>query len=111
MQVNQPAITPAQIAAAVVALIAPVAELLRAFGVYDLNPAQQSALNGLVLALAGFAAVLVAADAHLRAARNAAHAQITSSMPVVPDATWTQPSASPAPAKRSHHARKKATTS
>ena len=102
MQVNQPAITPAQIAAAVVALIAPVAELLRAFGVYDLSAAQASALNGLVLALAGFAAVLVAADAHLRAARNKAHAQIESA----PKPIVIPPPPAPAKPARSHAAKK-----
>lgn len=73
---NRPALTPAQIAAAVIALIVPVATFLRAFGVYDLTPTQQSAVNGLILALAAFAAVLVTADAYLRGKRNDAHAKV-----------------------------------
>lgn len=81
MTPNQPAITPAQIAAAIVALIAPVAEALHAFGVYDLTLAQQHALTTVAYALAGFAAVLVAADAALRAARNKARATIAAGSP------------------------------
>jgi hypothetical protein len=79
MEPNQPAITPAQIGAAIVALIAPTAALLAAFHVVTLTGQQEGAVRDMILALAGLAAVIVAADAHLRAARNKARAAVAAS--------------------------------
>lgn len=100
MEPNQPAITPAMIAAAVVALIAPIADLLHTFGVYDLTAGQQSAVTKMIFALAGLAAVIVAADAYLRGKRNDARATILAA-PTGPDVAaspgaravtaWTDP--------------------
>jgi len=63
----RPDITPAQ----TTAIIAAVAQFLRAFGIYDVSPEQQDALNvacGLLLAV-------VLGDVGIRAARNSADAK------------------------------------
>lgn len=89
---NRPAITQATIVAAVIALIAPVAEFLRAFGVYDLNAGQQHAIGALVLPLAVFGGLIAAADAYLRGKRNEAHAAtMLKARPVA----WPVPSPQP----------------
>lgn len=102
MQSNQPPITAAQIVAVLVALIAPTASLLAAFGVYTLTASQQGAINDMIVALAGLGAVIAAADAHLRAARNKAHAQIESA----PKPIVIPPPPAPAKPARSHAAKK-----
>jgi hypothetical protein len=102
---KRPSITGAQIAAAVIALIAPVAEALHAFGVFDLSRPQQDALQGLVVALVAFGGVLVAGDAYLRGKRNDAHAKVATAPKTVHETkvysagtnptasaiTWTEP--------------------
>jgi hypothetical protein len=63
----RPDITPAQ----VTAIVAAAAQFLRAFGIYDITPEQQEALNvasGLLLAV-------VIGDVGIRAARNSADAK------------------------------------
>jgi hypothetical protein len=75
LEPNRPALTPAMVSGALLALVGPLAEALSAFGVYHVSPAQQSAVNHLIVALTGFAVALVAADAYLRGKRNDAHSQ------------------------------------
>jgi hypothetical protein len=76
LEPNRPALTPAMVSGALLALVGPLAEALSAFGVYHVSPAQQSAVNHLIVALTGFAVALVAADAYLRGKRNDAHAAV-----------------------------------
>jgi hypothetical protein len=73
---NQPAVTPAQIAAVLIAGIPAVANLLVAFGVYSVSHAQQAALSDALTWLGVVAGVMIAADAGLRSARNHARAKI-----------------------------------
>ena len=72
---RRPDITAAQIGAALVAGVPGVATLLTAFGVADVNAAQQDALSGAVTWSAVLAAVLISGDAALRATRNLADAK------------------------------------
>jgi len=72
---RRPDITAAQIGAGLVAGVPGVATLLTAFGVADINPAQQDALSGAVTWSAVLAAVLISGDAALRATRNLADAK------------------------------------
>lgn len=67
---NMPDITPPQCIAAVVAGIPIIAELLRAFGVYDLSKEQQDALSNAVTWAGVFAGALIGGDAILRTGRN-----------------------------------------
>lgn len=72
----RPDLTPAQITA----LIAAAAQFLRAFGIYDISPEQQDALNvasGLLLAV-------VIGDVGIRAARNSADAKVQSAALATP---------------------------
>jgi hypothetical protein len=72
---KQPDITPAQLVGVVVAGVPVVATLLRAFGVYDVTPDQQHALQDTVTWGGVLGGVLFASDAGLRAARNHADAR------------------------------------
>ena len=72
---RRPDITAAQIGAGLVAGVPGVATLLTAFGVADVNAAQQDALSGAVTWSAVLAAVLIGGDAALRATRNLADAK------------------------------------
>jgi hypothetical protein len=69
---RRPDVTPAQLVGLVVAGVPVIATLLRAFGVFDLSQEQEDALSSAVGWACGFGAVLLASDAGLRAARNAA---------------------------------------
>ncbi|MEA2640955.1 MAG: hypothetical protein QOF51_2349 [Chloroflexota bacterium] len=81
LEPNRPALTPAMVSAALIALIAPVAEFLSAFGLYTFTAAQQTAVNHLLIALTGFAGVLLLADSYLRGKRNDAHAAVAQRKP------------------------------
>lgn len=69
---RRPDITPAQIAAVLVAGIPALATLLTAFGVSDLSKEQQDALAGVLTWGGVLAGLLIGGDATLRAARNVA---------------------------------------
>jgi hypothetical protein len=69
---NRPDLTPAQVVGVLAAGIPILANLLHAFGVYDVSPEQQQALQDAVTWGGVLAGVLFAADAGLRASRNAA---------------------------------------
>jgi hypothetical protein len=75
MRGHQPDITPAQLVGVVVAGVPVVATLLRAFGVYDVTPDQQHAMQETVTWGAVLGGALFASDAGLRAARNHADAR------------------------------------
>jgi hypothetical protein len=72
---QRPDVTPAQLIGLIVAGVPVLATLLRAFGVYDLSKEQEDALTSAVGWACAFGAVLLASDAGLRAARNAADAK------------------------------------
>jgi hypothetical protein len=72
---RRPDITAAQIGAVTVAGVPGVATLLTAFGVADVDAAQQTALADALTWSAVLAAVLVGGDAALRATRNLADAR------------------------------------
>lgn len=72
----RPDVTKAQVVAAIIALIPIVANLLRAFGVYDLSEDEQDALKQAVFGATAFAGLLVIGDAGLRSARNHADAKV-----------------------------------
>jgi hypothetical protein len=71
----RPDLTPAQVVGVLVAGIPVIATLLRAFGLYDVGPDQQEALEKAVIWAGVVAGLLFASDAGLRAARNAADAR------------------------------------
>jgi hypothetical protein len=71
----RPDITPAQIVGILVAAVPVVASLLHAFGVFDASAAQQDAIRDAIVWCGVTAGVLVASDAGVRAARNAADAK------------------------------------
>jgi hypothetical protein len=75
LQGPRPDITAAQIAAVLVAGVPAIATLLTAFGLGDLNAAQQDALSGALTWSAILAGLLIGGDAALRAARNLAVAK------------------------------------
>lgn len=66
----RPDITPPQIVAMVIAGIPILAQLLHAFGIYDLSPESQEALNNAVTWAGVFAGSLIGGDAVLRTGRN-----------------------------------------
>ena len=66
-----PDITPPQIVAMAVGGIPIIAELLHAFGVYDISPEQQEALSNAVTWAGILGAALIGGDAILRTGRNA----------------------------------------
>lgn len=66
----RPDITPPQVVAVVVGGIPLMAELLRAFGIYDLNVEQQEALSNVVTWAGILAGFIIGGDAILRTGRN-----------------------------------------
>ena len=69
---QRPDLTPAQVVGLLVAGIPIIANLLRAFGVFDATPDQEQALTDTMTWAGIFAGLLFASDAGVRAARNAA---------------------------------------
>jgi hypothetical protein len=67
---NPPDVTPAQVAAVLVAGVPAIATLLSAFGVADLTQEQQDALSQVLTWSAVLAGLLIGGDATLRTARN-----------------------------------------
>jgi hypothetical protein len=67
---NRPSITPAQIVGLLVAGLPVLANLLRAFGVYDLTAEQEAALTDTLQWAAIVAGALFVSDAALRVGRN-----------------------------------------
>jgi hypothetical protein len=67
---KRPDVTPAQVAAVLVAGLPAVATLLSTFGIYDLTGAQQDALSGVLTWSAVLAGLLIGGDATLRTTRN-----------------------------------------
>jgi hypothetical protein len=72
---QRPDVTPAQVAAVLVAGIPAVATLLSTFGIYDLNAGQQDALSGVLTWSAVLAGLLIGGDATLRTTRNVVDAR------------------------------------
>jgi hypothetical protein len=75
MRGQRPDLTPAQLVGVALAGVPVVATLLRAFGVYDVSPDQQQALQDTVTWGGVLGGLLFASDAGLRAARNHADAR------------------------------------
>jgi hypothetical protein len=75
MRGHQPDITPAQLVGVIVAGVPVIATLLRAFGLYEVTPDQQHALQETVTWGAVLGGALFASDAGLRAARNHGNAR------------------------------------
>jgi hypothetical protein len=92
----KPAITPAQIAAGLVAGVPIIASLLSAFGVYTVSKPEQDALKQTVEWGVIFGGLLVGGDAHLRSARNKAEAAKHAAITV---AFGNRRAATPAPAR------------
>jgi hypothetical protein len=67
---KRPDVTPAQVAAVVVAGVPAIATLLSTFGIYELSNDQQDALAGVLTWSAVLAGLLIGSDATLRTARN-----------------------------------------
>jgi hypothetical protein len=72
---TRPDLTAAQLVGVLVAGVPVLATLLRAFGAYDLSAEQQQALQDALTWGGVLAGLLLASDAGLRAARNAADAR------------------------------------
>lgn len=72
---QRPDVTPAQVAAVLVAGIPAVATLLSTFGVYALTGDQQNALAGVLTWSAVLGGLLIGGDATLRTARNVVDAK------------------------------------
>jgi len=72
---TRPDLTPAQLIGVLVAGVPVVANLLRAFGLFDATPEQEQALQDALSWGAVLAGLLFVSDAGLRAARNAADAK------------------------------------
>jgi hypothetical protein len=93
---QMPDITPPQIVAMVVGGIPLVAELLRAFGIYDLNLEQQAALSNVVTWAGVLAAALIGGDALLRTGRNLRKGKVEAAEALpVPSYGGAQPSPPP----------------
>jgi hypothetical protein len=73
-----PDITPPQIAGLIVGGIPILAELLRAFGIYDIGIAQQEALSNAVTWASVLGGALIGSDAILRTGRNIRRGQVES---------------------------------
>jgi hypothetical protein len=84
---SRPDITKAQAAAAVLVGVPLIANLLRAFGVYDMNDQEQHSLTEALTWVVPLAVALVLGDAHLRGKRNEADAHVAASQTVAPAAT------------------------
>jgi hypothetical protein len=69
---QRPDLTPAQVVAVIVAGIPIIANLFRAFGLYDVSPEQEHALTETMTWAGVLAGLLVASDAGVRSARNVA---------------------------------------
>jgi hypothetical protein len=67
---QRPDLTPAQVAAVLVAGVPAIATLLSAFGIADLSREQQDALGQVLTWSAVLAGLLIGGDATLRTARN-----------------------------------------
>ena len=76
----RPDITPPQIAALVIAGIPILAQLLRAFGIYDLDGDEQEALSNAVTWASVLAGALIGGDAVLRTGRNIRRGQVESAL-------------------------------
>jgi hypothetical protein len=72
---QRPDLTPAQVAAVLVAGIPAIATVLSAFGIADLSQAQQDALSDALTWCAVLAGLLIGGDATLRTARNVVDAR------------------------------------
>jgi hypothetical protein len=72
MPVQRPNITPAQIVGLLIAGLPVLANLLRAFGVYDLTNEQEAALTDTLQWASVVAGALFVSDAALRVGRNLA---------------------------------------
>ena len=95
---QRPDITPAQVVGVLVAGVPVVANLLRAFGVYDAGPEQQQALQDAMTWGSVVAGLLFASDAGVRAARNAADAKREAaalSSPMNPHGSIVEPEIDP----------------
>ena len=77
---SMPDITPPQFVAMGIAGIPILAELLRAFGVYDLSLEQQEALQNAVTWAGVVAAALIGGDAILRTGRNARRGKVEAAL-------------------------------
>lgn len=73
---HRPDITPAQLAAVLVVGVPAISNVLAAFGVFVVTPAEQHALTEALKWGGVFAGLLVGGDAHLRASRNKADATV-----------------------------------
>jgi hypothetical protein len=67
---QRPDVTPAQVAAVLVAGVPAIATLLSAFGIASVSPSQQDALSEALTWCAILAGLLIGGDATLRTARN-----------------------------------------
>ena len=76
VQGPRPDITPPQVVAMLVGGIPIVAELLHAFGIYDISLEQQEALSNSVTWAGILAAALIGGDAILRTGRNARRGKV-----------------------------------
>jgi hypothetical protein len=74
----RPDITPPQGVAMVIAGIPILAELLRAFGIYDLDGDEQEALSNAVTWASVFASALIGGDAVVRTGRNVRQGRVES---------------------------------
>jgi hypothetical protein len=72
---SRPDITPIQATATLVAGVPVIGNLLSAFGVYTISPAQQAALTDSITWGGVLAGLLILGDTGLRAARNSADAK------------------------------------
>jgi hypothetical protein len=98
---RRPAVTPAQIIGLLIGGLPILANLLRAFGVYDLTLEQQRALEDTLQWGALIAGSLFVADAGLRASRNHAESAARElSTPIAPENVSLTPA--PAVAKKPH---------
>jgi hypothetical protein len=91
---QRPDLTPAQVVGVLVAGVPVIANLLRAFGVYDAGPEQQQALQETMTWGSVVAGLLFASDAGVRAARNAADSRREAAAlaaPIAPHATIAEP--------------------
>jgi hypothetical protein len=85
LQGQRPDLTPAQLTGLLAAGVPVIANLLHVFGVYDVSPEQQDALNKLIQYGALVAIGLFGSDLGLRAARNHADAKVKAAVLNVPD--------------------------
>ena len=76
----RPDITPPQIVASVVAGIPIIAQLLHAFGIYDLSVEAQAALSNAVTWAGVLAGSLIGGDAVLRTGRNLRRGQVEAAL-------------------------------